>query len=70
MLLLVYRLIIGLIEIFYVFFFMELPCFFFFFCLRMHDKNITHENDVVAPLRLPEVVKVTNSPSKANDSDT
>jgi hypothetical protein len=36
----------------------------------MHDKNITHENDVVAPLRLPEVLKATNSSSKANDSDT
>lgn len=47
---------------------MELPCLFFF-CLRMHDKNNTHENDVVAPLRSPEMLNAKNSSPK-DDTDT
>lgn len=43
---------------------------FVFFCLRMHDKNNTHENDVVAPLRSPEMLKAKNSSPKDDDSDT
>lgn len=37
----------------------------------MHDKNIMHENDVVAPLKSPEVLKdiIIMSPN-ANDSYT
>lgn len=37
----------------------------------MHDKNIEHENDVVAPLKTPETVKVENtSPAIRDDPDS
>lgn len=47
---------------------MELPCFFW---LRMHDKNIEHETDIVAPLQSPKMVKVKNtSPTIRDDTDS
>jgi len=35
----------------------------------MHDKNIAHENDVVAPLRSPEALRAKNASPINEDSN-
>jgi hypothetical protein len=35
----------------------------------MHDKNIAHENDLVAPLKSSEALKVKNASPINEDSD-